>query len=264
MPEPTITTLIPGVPDDTTTLLLSGLGALVVVVAAPVLSFVVRKSLEKAGLRGPRPDEPGVDWGRVAGLVTGFGVLSMGLAVVAPNGLGGPFRTLVGALLSGLAPVWTPLFILAIGDHYRRVLLERAAATKGPKRARLEKQEDRLRVGVWIVAAMVLFGDGLWSAWPLGLGFLVFFAMQDKTVGPLVRGTLEDLRAGRRLRARADWVEGKVLQLDGRSVVLAGAPGWVDTPVADRDGEKHVRNAVLVQARAIAVETDDLVDGDAV
>lgn|GEM_PF-6383372 len=245
MPAEAPPTLIPGVPDDTTLALVTIGGVLVLLVAAPLVAWLVRRGLDKAGLQGPTPHTPGLDWGRIAGLMAGFTVVAVGVPMLFP-GTDASVRRILQSVISALRPLAAPMFILAAADHYRRVWHMEADRQKGPERDRLVQRAEQLRIGGFVAAAVALVGDGLWSAWPLAVVALVVWAMHDPTLRPLFDRLVADLQAGHRLRKRSEWTEGMAVEVDGVRGVLAGPVGIVNTRVALPEGERVVRNVELV------------------
>lgn len=243
---PTTDSLVPGVPAATAELLLSWLGVGFTLVLAPVVGWGVRRALDAAGLRAPRPEHGGLDWSRVAGLVATLAVLAVGLPAWVGPGAGPELRRLVQLLGSIVRPLALPAFVLAMADHTRRGLVERAARGAREERPELDRRAEQIRTGGLVVAGLTLMGDGLWGAWPLALGALLLWAMHDRTVRPLFDRWVADLRAGRALRSDPTFSEGATLQLEGERVTLAGPVGMVDTRVTGGSGERVVRNVVLL------------------
>lgn len=237
--------MIPGLSAKSAELFISFVGGVAIVLSALMVAFGVRRALTVAGLRGPAPGTTGLDWARVAGLFVSFGWMAALAPLVLSPSTGAEVGTTVRVFLAVLQPVVSALFLLAAGDHFRRGLLEQAATSRGAERADLEPQEQRLRWGIWCVAAPATFGDGSWSAWPLLVGGLVIWARRDPVLRPAFDRTWADLRAGAELRKRTGWTEGEPLTLHGDPITLAGPIGWTHTRVMTGGEPKLVRNVVL-------------------
>ena len=215
--------------------------------AGPILGQLVRRGLTKAGLRPPRADEPGLDWARFIGLVVSVATLMVLLPTLLPDETAARIRPVISAIVQALGPLAPAVLILTLGDHYRRGLLESAETTTRDERAVLTERADLVQKGMLLAAALSVLGDGLWVAWPLGLGFVLWWAMRDPTIRPIFDRVVGDLRAGFHLRSRASWMEGTPVVLGERSGELAGAVGLLDTRVRIDDGIEVIRNVVLMQ-----------------
>lgn len=256
MPAEAPQALIPGLSVTAESALLSSLGVLAVLVAAPVLGWVTRRVLTTAGLRPPRPDDPGLDWSNFAGLVVGFTTLVLGLGVVLPAGTTQPVVPLLGKLFGVVERVGPALAVLATGDHYRRGTLERAERASKESRSSLHRKAERIRVWTLNCAAIAVFGDGIWSAWPLGVVILAVWVLHNPKTRPLMERTLADFVAGRRLR-RTGLGEGAAVVADGEHGTLVDTVGLVDTLVRFPAGEKLVRNAELSRAEPLVPAASD-------